>query len=231
MYFNTYIIGDIHGNIGQLKACLQAVEFDYENDRLITLGDIVDRGQFSFECVEELLKIRNRIDIQGNHDSCFWESLKGKYANILYNQGGKETLISYAKNCNKSLAEFSLNDMPETHKQFFSNQLSFYVCENNIFTHGGFNKHHSIFEQPEDKVFLWDRDLFGCAYAWEQSNKEISFKYKDKVNEIFIGHTPTIYWNSSIPMKCANIWNLDTGCGKGGKLTIMNLNTKKYWQS
>ena len=32
-------------------------------------------------------------------------------------------------------------------------------------------------------------------------------------------------------MKAANIWNLDTGAGFEGKLTIMNVDTKEYYQS
>ena len=39
------------------------------------------------------------------------------------------------------------------------------------------------------------------------------------------------YWNITTPMQAANIINLDTGSGKGGLLTIMNLETKEYWQA
>jgi serine/threonine protein phosphatase 1 len=27
------------------------------------------------------------------------------------------------------------------------------------------------------------------------------------------------------------VWNIDTGAGWSGKLTIMNVDTKEYWQS
>ena len=32
-------------------------------------------------------------------------------------------------------------------------------------------------------------------------------------------------------MHAANIWNLDTGAGWDGKLTMMDVNTGEYWQS
>ncbi len=32
-------------------------------------------------------------------------------------------------------------------------------------------------------------------------------------------------------MQAANIWNLDTGAGFKGKLTIMDVTTKEYFQS
>jgi len=50
-------------------------------------------------------------------------------------------------------------------------------------------------------------------------------------DEIFIGHTPTTYFKSDIPLKAANITNLDTGSGKGGSLTIMNLETREIQQA
>jgi serine/threonine protein phosphatase 1 len=38
-------------------------------------------------------------------------------------------------------------------------------------------------------------------------------------------------WKTDQPMKAANIWNLDTGGGWGGRVTLMELATKQYWQS
>ncbi|ULT39931.1 hypothetical protein KRR40_34415 [Niabella defluvii] len=33
------------------------------------------------------------------------------------------------------------------------------------------------------------------------------------------------------PLNAFNIWNLDTGAGSSGRLTIMDVDTKEYWQS
>ena len=49
--------------------------------------------------------------------------------------------------------------------------------------------------------------------------------------EVFIGHTSTQFWKEDKPMNAANIWNLDTGGGFKGKISIMDINTKEYWQS
>ena len=32
-------------------------------------------------------------------------------------------------------------------------------------------------------------------------------------------------------MNVFNIWNIDTGAGFSGKLTILNVDSKEYWQS
>jgi serine/threonine protein phosphatase 1 len=51
-------------------------------------------------------------------------------------------------------------------------------------------------------------------------------------HEIYIGHTPTLYYNvDTPPMQGCNVWNVDTGAAFKGKLSIMNIETKEYWQS
>lgn len=50
-------------------------------------------------------------------------------------------------------------------------------------------------------------------------------------HEIFIGHSATTKYNIHEPMNIFNIWNIDTGAGFSGKLTIMDADTKNYWQS
>mgnify|MGYP001581743356 FL=1 len=200
----TYIVGDIHGEFEKLMECLQLVNFDYQNDKLIQLGDIVDRGSKSFECVDELLKIKNLIAIRGNHDQCFYSGLlTGNY--LLYNQGCMETLRSYIDSCNSDKylvvnCPFRLNDIPIQHQEFFKNQLPYYIDEqNNCFVHGGFNRHHLIEEIEKyghvDDLW-WDRDLLHAArsFASMKNNNIYSFKMKNNFKEVFVGHTPVQYF-------------------------------------
>jgi len=50
-------------------------------------------------------------------------------------------------------------------------------------------------------------------------------------SEIFIGHTPTTRWNTDRPIRLYNITNLDTGASHAGCLTIMDVDSRDYWQS
>jgi serine/threonine protein phosphatase 1 len=50
-------------------------------------------------------------------------------------------------------------------------------------------------------------------------------------NEIYIGHTPTLAYGVSTPMQAINLWNLDTGGAFTGALSIMDIDSKKIWQS
>lgn len=223
MISRTFVMGDIHGEYNKLVSLLEKVKFDYEEDTLIQLGDIVDRGFNTKDVVDELLKIKNLLSIRGNHDDEFLNYIRTGVS-LLFNQGGKETLQSYIIENNVFI--------PQTHIDFFKNQSMYIVDdEMNLFIHGGFNRHESLKDQSPN-VFYWDRDLWSSALSYKaMKDNSVKFKTKDKFKEIFIGHTPVNYWGYTTPQNAANIWNLDTGSGKGGLLTIMNLETKEYWQA
>ena len=218
-----YVMGDIHGCLDKLKECLNKVNFDYENDTLIQLGDVVDRGPNSYGVVEELMKIKHLIAIRGNHDDGWMNTLCFGNMNALWSEGGKETFFSYRDN--NALKN-------ESHHQFFLNQVNYYIDGEDLFVHGGFDRHRKI-EEQDKTILCWDRDLWLAALGHEAMRGYTSYKFKikDKFKRIFIGHSPTQMWGYYEPMKAANIINIDTGSGKGGNLTIMNVETEEYWQS
>lgn len=246
----TLVVADIHGNHKALLQVLQRSNFDYKNDTLIQLGDVVDGHSESFEVVEELLKIKNLIAIKGNHDDWFDQWIKSGINPANWQQGQKATGLSYLKHSrpdqawytvdpvtyNKFVINIKPSDVPKKHIKFFDKQLPYYRDEeNNLFIHGGFNRHFYLKEQM-DYTFWWDRDLWYAALSYdnvsaEESLDRPSFRMIENFKEVFIGHTTTEMWKTTEPMNAANIWNLDTGAGMYGKLTIMDVNTKEYWQS
>jgi len=237
----TFVMGDIHGGYKALLQCLQRANFDYENDTLIQLGDVADGWSETYECVEELLKIKNLIAIKGNHDewALDWFEI-GIHPSI--NQGGRATIDSYNR-----IWEAGGEFKPESHREFFKKQHLYYVDDKNrCFVHGGFNRHYGIKNQANSYIYYWDRDLFSQALSYEltmneESKAKYKFKTKDNFDEIFIGHTSTTNFDAkkigrteeelTLPLKATNIWNLDTGGGWDGKLTIMDVDTKEFWQS
>ena len=250
-----YVIGDLHGNLKALKQCLQGIEFDYENDLLIQLGDVVDRMPESFGCVEELLKIKNLISIKGNHDDWFFTWLKTEKHPANWQHGGNNALQSYCyaydKDFMPTMNGYKTTLHPENisfeHFEFFNKQLDYYILDKKLFVHGGFNRHFKINEQQVPDIFYWDRDLWMSALSFQsvyEHNKiklgtpdiELKFKIVDKsFDEIFIGHTPTINWENldgtprTHPMNAGPIWNIDTGGGfEGGRVTIMDIDEKTY---
>ena len=235
-----FVIGDIHGNYKALKQCLERSGFDYENDQLISLGDIVDGYYETFECVEELLKIKNLIVIKGNHDDVFhYWMIKGVHM-WQWLQGGEGTLKSYVKHSERPISiqpyngayvtNLTVLDIPETHRNFYKNMVYYHIdSENRVFVHGGFDRNFKIEDNSIDTL-MWDRTLFQKALS--HTNKDHKFKVEGDYSEIYIGHTTTQNWGTVEPLVAANfIYNLDTGAGWTGKLTIMNIETKEFFQS
>lgn len=222
-----FVTGDWHGEYNKAKEALKLANFDYNKDVLIHLGDVVDRGPDSYNCIELLLKCNNLIAIKGNHDVEWFKYIKTREKDFMWNQGQIETLASYE------------NINPEIHFDFFSKQIDYYIDNDlNLFVHGGFNRHKFIELQEEPTIFYWDRDLLLAARSYSSmKNMEYPFKIqgceKGKFKEIFVGHTPVQYFNETKPIKYTNIWDLDTGAGKypDGFISIMNIDTKEIFQA
>lgn len=238
----TFVMGDIHGNFTALIQCLERSGFDYERDVLIQLRDVVDRNDGVFECVEELLKIKHLIAIKGNHDQWLDEFINTDFHSQFWNHGGNQTILSYHKHsggkgiCFPSGSGFktSLNstDIPPHHRHFFWNQVLYHIdSENRCFVHAGFYRYIS-FKQQKESAYYWDRTLWLEALSYlEESPTKTAYETILTFKEIYIGHTPTTGWETDKPMNAFNIYNLDTGAGNGGRLTIMDVDTKVYWQS
>jgi serine/threonine protein phosphatase 1 len=240
----TFYVADLHGGFRALVQVLKAVGFDYENDTLIQGGDIVDGWSEPFECLEELLKIKNLIAIRGNHDAVFQEYLDTGKHQFDWLHGSYTTLQSYAKHADREImimpdeGAFKTNltflDVPSTHVEFYRNQVNYYIKDNNVFVHGGFDRHLPLEEQREDFIYYWDRNLFKEAFADSRSTrKNISMKFKeDWIEKIFIGHSPTLNYYTDYPMLLDKIINMDTGGGYGnGRVSIINVDTMEITQS
>ncbi|WKK59905.1 metallophosphoesterase [Sphingobacterium sp. BN32] len=164
------VMGDIHGAYRALIQCLEGSMFNYENDTLIQLVDVVDRNNDVFECVEELLKIKNLIAIRGNHDAWFHQFLETDYHPLSLNYGGLTTLESYLKHCqpnskiiksaNGYKTSLNAQHIPESHKAFFKRQTLYHVDdENRCFVHAGFDLLNPFYVQNEENYYF-DRSLW-----------------------------------------------------------------------
>lgn len=63
-----FIVGDLHGCRSMLDTLLEHVGFDGVKDRLFSVGDLVDRGPRSIECLD-LLQEPWFYPVLGNHDA------------------------------------------------------------------------------------------------------------------------------------------------------------------
>ena len=69
---STYVIGDVHGRYLQLTELLREVPCDLSKDKLVFLGDLIDRGNQINEVVTEVLRLKNShpnvVTLRGNHE-------------------------------------------------------------------------------------------------------------------------------------------------------------------
>lgn len=235
----TLVVGDMHGAYKAFIQVLQKADFDKDKDQLICLGDVADSWSEVLECFDLLCEVKNLIYIMGNHDFWLYEFFKfGSSPNIWTSQGGQATLDAYLKRAEKD----GLNSQKK-HLKILENSVYYYVDnKNRLYVHGGFNWHYPInhSEANNPETLMWDRRAFYTACTWEAFTLTHPTKPKNyfkDYTEIFVGHTCTNHGmdyrigNTLEPLNVANLWNLDQGAGWDGKLTLMDVDTKEYWQS
>ncbi len=163
----TWIIPDIHGCAETFAMLLDQLIKPNKNDKLIFLGDYIDRGPDSKRVIDIIMDLQKReFDITaliGNHeDYCIkaWEEDKNKKTFFGFHTkskiqkewevfGGKETLESFDA--------YRPSEIPEKYIDWMRN-LDYYVkLEKFIVVHAGFN--FKIDDPFSDKrSMLWVRD-------------------------------------------------------------------------
>ena len=66
---SVYVVGDIHGHFEELTALLNEINFDHRIDKLVSVGDLVNRGPMSLETIRFCKNLGKSFDlVLGNHD-------------------------------------------------------------------------------------------------------------------------------------------------------------------
>lgn len=215
-----FVIGDIHGGRKALEQCLQRSGFNPQEDLLISIGDIADGWPEVSYCVDVLSEIKNFILIIGNHDYWLMDWLQfGSTPFIWTSQGGATTLKDYSSRMEEDAS------ILDRHRDFFKKGVYYWIEDDKLFVHGGIPKGKSV-ETSTSQELMWDRSL------WERAlSSKGALKIPGEFKEIYIGHTTTLIWRKTVPMRAVSLINMDTGGGYGGKLTIMNIESGEFFQS
>src|SRR5215208_2624880 len=72
----TVVVGDIHGCYDELRALVESVGLR-ESDRLVSVGDLVTKGEKSREVLELFMNDARCSSVIGNHDRALLEYWKG----------------------------------------------------------------------------------------------------------------------------------------------------------
>jgi serine/threonine protein phosphatase 1 len=191
-----FAIGDIHGCIDQLRELVESVIGIRKQDRIVFLGDYIDRGNKSREVVDYIMNLQHNgyavIPLIGNHEWMLLEAYEedNRLINWIFN-GGSSILDSFGI---KALKELS-----REYIDFFNSLRYYYIFENYIFVHAGFNDNIS--------------DTFNDYYdmIWTRRESYSNPVFKDKI--IIHGHTPvTVEICRKMIDEKNRVINIDTGC-------------------
>ena len=97
-------IGDIHGCVHTLKDLLNRVSYSSQTDTLVFIGDYIDRGYFSYEVVDMLIKLQHQVGkdkvvcLRGNHEQMAIDAYRHGDYPLWYRNGGHTTEYSFEKN-------------------------------------------------------------------------------------------------------------------------------------
>lgn len=204
----TIAIGDIHGCAAALECLIAAIE-PARDDRLIFLGDYVDRGPDSKGVIDQLLALRGRCEtifLLGNHEIMLRSMLVGPLTEIWLQLGGLETVTSYGG---------SLANVPRRHVEFLLGLLPYYETDSALFVHANYDARLPLAEQTEQMLY------------WEHLGDEMPGQHFSG-KRAFVGHTPQM---SGEVGRFGHLTCLDTFCFGGGWLTALDVDTGQLWQA
>jgi len=231
----VYAIGDIHGDLDQLRAIHSFIEADITTQLavdpvIVHIGDLVDRRPDSKGVIDYLIAGPTTnstwVVLRGNHDRMFTiflrdphgadPILRPDYTWLHPRLGGRDTLLSYGVEYrdDKSLEQLhgeTLAAVPVSHLKFLESLPNVWQNDSHFFCHAGVKPGVPLARQIEDDL-IWVRTPF-----------HISTETFAKV--IVHGHTPidevTHYGNRI---------NIDTGAAYGKKLSAIVLDETGAWQ-
>ena len=94
----TLIVGDIHGCLDMLKRLVDKIGWDPGADRLVFIGDYIDRGENSKGVIDFIIELKKDSQfvqcLIGNHEQMFLDYLSGSDLNSFIANGGLTTLRS-----------------------------------------------------------------------------------------------------------------------------------------
>lgn len=99
----TIIVADIHGCHSELLALLKKLKFREDTDRLICLGNLIDRGNQVYEVFDHVRALKPDMGercvlIRGNHEQMLMDSVDDRFSRQLwFMKGGAETVRSFNK--------------------------------------------------------------------------------------------------------------------------------------
>lgn len=213
----VFVVGDVHGQITMLDKLLQY--WNPEEEQLIFLGDLADRGENSkatLERARELMEKYDAIVVKGNHDEMLENFLEQPAQHLAqyYMNGGESTVNSLLKRTTKK-GEFlkNVSEIKENYPWLLPMLKAlplYYEWEDYLFVHAGVEMSLENWRDSSSRDFVWIREGF-----YDQPNTTNK--------KVFFGHTVTATLHTdrskwAIWQSGDGLYGMDGGAVYGGKL-------------
>lgn len=253
-----FIVGDIHGCFSLFEKALLGVNFDPSVDRIISVGDIIDRGDMNEVCLY-LLKENWFYSVIGNHELMMYDALTIDNTYGLWIRNGGHWGLEYLSG--SSDRDFEIRDLitevanlpiiltlelPENKKVHVIHAELGHIYRLTDKDLLDSKTVENIFAGKEDAL-LWGRLIFGTMYNEELTDDTLKqfnaavdrhnfgAVFSDELSPIYSGHT--IVRN---PLRFKGQTNIDTGAFKTlphwgnsewAGLTITEPATDRFWKA
>ncbi|MBU0676009.1 MAG: serine/threonine protein phosphatase [Proteobacteria bacterium] len=212
-----FAIGDIHGCLDKLQNLLARLPYDSTCDRLVFLGDYINRGPDTAGVLDRLVELKNQnprvVALMGNHE----------YLLLEYHRTGDPALLPYLRkmSIDATLKSYgihtafslqSLNFLPESHLAFLYNLRLYWETDEYIFVHAGMEADLPLPEQDATS-FCEARDSFISSD-------------RDFGKKVIFGHT-----EFEMPLVTATKIGIDTGAIHGNFLTAVELPGNTFYHA
>jgi serine/threonine protein phosphatase 1 len=222
-----YAVGDVHGRADLLEQVFAQIDADLAayprcKPLQVFLGDYIDRGLFSREVIESLIRrsrVHQMVCLKGNHENYVFDFFKNPATLSQWRTlGGLQTLMSYGlqppinpdRAQQAELAQALDTVFPKRHRRFLRGLPRFFSCGDFFFVHAGVRPGVSLAEQREEDLLSIRNDFLVC---------------EDDFGKIVIhGHTPV-----TEPDIRPNRINIDTGAYATGRLTCLIIESGGYF--
>lgn len=244
----TIAIGDIHGEVHALRVVLEQLPPLAAGDHLVFLGDYLNRGPDSAGVVALLrdLQLRSAARVtclRGNHEDAWLRVRREGWDEFVYppNHGCLATFRSFTGRPPPASGERPTDEemerivagsfLPEDVIAWMES-LPFWVeDEHAIYVHAGLPKGPKGFLHPSEVALP-------PMLAWVRT-EDFTRHYRGKC--VVFGHTPVRLLPPELstytPEDPSDLWRgentigLDTGCGRGGFLTAIELPSHRVFES
>lgn len=207
---NIFVVGDIHGEITKFNAKLKEISFDKEKDLMLSVGDLIDRGEDSLACLR-LIKEPWFMPVVGNHEQMAFDAVTEnsdeRVSHWVMNGASWFFSLDLKKSNEAKELIKSIADLPAV-IEIEVNGKKVVIC------HADYPCNEYEFNKPVMKeAVIWSR----CRITGNQEESTVTISGAD----LFIfGHTPI-----DTPTQYKNQLYIDTGAVFGSReLTVLKLN-------